>query len=107
MTPYLRAASLLLICLASCSKPSGLPPLPQKPVDLQQDDLGITHVKAQSEFDAYYGGGYAIARDRLFQMELLRRQANGTYAEIFGEGYVGSDYGPRMFNFKALGAADY
>lgn len=102
-----HTAAIIALSLASCAKPGGLPPLPQKPVDLQQDDHGITHVRAQSDLDAFYGGGYAIARDRLFQMELLRRQANGTYAEIFGAGYVGSDYGPRMFNFRALGAADY
>lgn len=82
-------------------------PLPSAPVELTRDDQGITHVYAQNDRDAFFGGGYAMARDRLFQMELVRRRALGTQAEVLGEAAHVSDRASRPFRFGALGAADY
>ncbi len=48
------------------------------------DEHGIPHIYAQNETDAYFTLGYCHAKDRLFQMEILRRLANGRLCEILG-----------------------
>ncbi len=92
----------------SCkSDPSPAPaPAPPAPIRLVTDDLGITHVFATSDADAFYGAGYAMARDRLFQMEVYRRQALGTSAEIFGSAALDGDLGARTFNFARWAKED-
>ncbi len=107
----MRAAPGLLALLASaaaCYGESGTGPLlwPRADVRLVTDDMGITHVLAQTDEDAFYGAGYAMAHDRLFQMEVYRRQALGTSAEIFGSSQLDADVGARAFDFRALGAQD-
>ena len=101
----LRSPLLLaFLCLATCSDDSTI--YPSAPVELVVDSLGITHVFAKTDADAMWGAGYAMARDRLFQMELIRRQAMGTQSEIFGSSHITDDEGARTFNFRRLGAQD-
>ncbi len=54
------------------------------PVDLVRDAYGVVHIYAQSHEDAFRAQGYAVARDRAVQIELLRRAANGRTAEVLG-----------------------
>ncbi len=49
------------------------------------DSLGIPYISARSEEDAAFALGYLHARDRLFQMELVRRAGMGRLSEVFGE----------------------
>lgn len=79
---------------------------PKADVRLVVDDMGITHVYAQSDGDALYGAGYAMARDRLMQMEVFRRQALGTSSELFGAKALKADLGARAFGFRDLGVHD-
>ncbi|HTN86870.1 MAG TPA: penicillin acylase family protein, partial [Sorangium sp.] len=53
---------------------------------IRVDDQGISHVTAWDEKAGYAGLCYAMARDRLFQMDVLRRSAQGRLAEIYGPG---------------------
>lgn len=76
---------------------------PDRDVELVTDGLGITHVYGASDADAFFGAGYAMARDRLFQMELNRRQARGTTAELLGAGSLRGDIGARVLGFAKLG----
>lgn len=55
------------------------------PVSVNLDKLGIPSIEASNRTDAYRILGYLHARDRLFQMELMRRKSAGRLAEIFGE----------------------
>ncbi len=61
------------------------------PVSIYRDAHGIPMISADSESDAYFGLGYAHAQDRLFAMELMRRQGQGRLAEIIGPLAVGAD----------------
>jgi penicillin amidase len=54
------------------------------PVQVLYDDRGVPHVFATTDEDAWRAQGYLVARDRLFQMELLARAAAGTLSELFG-----------------------
>ncbi len=48
------------------------------------DDRGVPHIYAANTRDAYRALGYAVARDRFFQMELTYRAASGTLTELAG-----------------------
>jgi penicillin amidase len=54
-------------------------------VEVFFDNHGIPHVYAQSRTDANRVLGYLHAVDRLGEMDLFRRQASGTMAEIRGK----------------------
>lgn len=49
------------------------------------DEIGVPHINAQNQEDAYRALGYVHAQDRLWQMELVRRIAAGRLSEVFGK----------------------
>lgn len=61
------------------------------PVKVQRDTYGIPHVFAQNKSDAFRALGYVMASERLFQMEMARRQTQGLLAEVIGERALKSD----------------
>lgn len=63
----------------------------QAPVEVWRDSMGVPHVWARGEEDLFRAMGYVHAQDRLFQMELFRRVADGRLAEVLGEGQLDSD----------------
>lgn len=62
-----------------------------KNVEVIFDDYGIPHIYAQNNEDAYFALGFAVAQERLFQMEMVRRLIAGRLAEFLGEGLVKTD----------------
>jgi len=60
-------------------------------VDVLFDADGIPYIYGQDFDSAAYALGYAHARDRLWQMELQRRLAQGRLSELFGERSLGLD----------------
>jgi len=60
-------------------------------VEVLRDQSGIPHIFASNEADAFFALGYAMAQDRLFQMEFLRAAGNGSLSEILGESMVKTD----------------
>ena len=71
-----------------------------QPVEIIKDRWGISHIYAKSETDLFFAQGYNVARDRLFQLEMWRRQATGTVAEILGKKELERDIGNRLFMFR-------
>ena len=59
---------LAVFILAGCTTLQG-----QEQVRVIRDDYGTPHIYADSIYGLYYGYGYSIAQDRLFQMERARR----------------------------------
>jgi len=51
-------------------------------VVIRRDSWGVPHIFAHTVYDLFYGYGYAVAQDRLFQMEMSKRSVNGTVAEV-------------------------
>ena len=72
------------------------------PVSVRYDERGVPHIKASNESDLYRALGYVHAQDRLFQMEMTRRLAQGELAEIMGPKLVKVD---RLF--RTLGLRDH
>jgi penicillin amidase len=60
-------------------------------VTVYRDSFAIPHIYAQNENDLYLAVGYVMAQDRLWQMDLIRRAAEGRLAEVFGENLVETD----------------
>ena len=60
-------------------------------VDILRDKAGVPHIYAAHTSDVYFGLGLAMAEDRLWQMDRLRRRALGRQAEILGAAYVAAD----------------
>ncbi len=56
----------------------------ERPVQIVRDREGVPHIFAASEADAVAALGFAHAQDRLWQMEMNRRIADGRLAEIVG-----------------------
>ncbi|MFA6243992.1 MAG: penicillin acylase family protein, partial [Candidatus Hydrogenedentales bacterium] len=71
------------------------------PVTVTRDEWGVPHIVAETEADAYFALGYTMAQDRLFQMELLRRVAQGELAEVLGPRMVKVDRVMRSFRLRA------
>ena len=69
-------------------------------VEVLRDNYGINHIYANNQDDLFFMQGYLAAKDRLFQFEMWRRQANGTISEIFGEEELDRDIGTRLFKFR-------
>ncbi len=71
-----------------------------RPVEIVVDGWGVPHVFAKSEHDAFFGQGFAAARDRLFQMDLWRRRGLGRLAGVFGASFVEQDRATRLFLYR-------
>ncbi|KAK6033620.1 penicillin amidase [Ostertagia ostertagi] len=53
-----------------------------------------------NQHDLFFAQGYCAAKDRLFQLEIWRRQATGTMAAILGGRELQRDIGARLFRFR-------
>ncbi len=73
------------------------------PVDVVYDAMGWPHIYATSLRDAALVQGYVMARDRMPQMEMLRRVASGTLAERFGALVSNSSLVDRDLAARVLG----
>ena len=60
-------------------------------VQILRDGAGVPHIFADHTSDVYFGLGLAMAQDRLWQMDRLRRRAFGRQAEILGADYIAAD----------------
>jgi penicillin amidase len=65
------------------------------PVTVRRDALGVPHLQASSLPDLMRAQGYVTAQDRMWQMDLLRRRAEGQLAEAFGPAALVADRGVR------------
>jgi penicillin amidase len=74
------------------------------PVVVTFDEFGVPSVEAQSRLDAMRALGYVSARDRLFQMDLLRRGAAGRLTEVFGKGLLETDKAQRVIGCNRVAA---
>lgn len=64
------------------------------------DEYGIPFIKADEINDAIYALGFMHARDRLFQIDLVRHAALGRISEIFGEKTLDYDHKFRILTYR-------
>ncbi|MBN2156461.1 MAG: penicillin acylase family protein [Candidatus Lokiarchaeota archaeon] len=54
-------------------------------VTIIRDKWGVPHIYARNEADLAFALGYCHAQDRMFQMDMGRREVQGRLAEVLGE----------------------
>lgn len=69
---------------------------------ITRDALGVPHIRAESWEDAIFLQGYAMAQDRLWQMDAMRRRAAGELAEVVGPAALPADEEARRFRMRRL-----
>jgi penicillin amidase len=72
----------------------------KEPVEVVRDRWGVAHIDARNAHDLFLAQGFVAAQDRLFQIDLWRRQAAGEMAEAFGPEYVEADRFARLMQFR-------
>ncbi len=73
---------------------------------VSRDNLGVVHIKAETEQGAYFALGFAHAQDRFFQMEMLRRLAAGRLAEVVGPPAFSFDFRMRILGIDRMAEQD-
>src|ERR1051325_364957 len=66
------------------------------PVTVTFDGFGTPTINARSRPDAMRALGYVSARDRLFQMDMMRRTAAGRLSEVVGKAMLDADTAQRV-----------
>ena len=70
------------------------------PVTVRRDAHGVPHLDAATQDDLFTAQGYLTAQERLWQMDIFRRNANGELAEILGPSLVKHDRAQRVLQFR-------
>ncbi|WP_084579959.1 penicillin acylase family protein [Sphingomonas azotifigens] len=94
-----------LLPVRAVARPSGLPSYAtvaglSHPVEIVDDRWGVPHIRAATKPDAFFGQGYVVARDRLFQIDFSHRREMGQMAEAFGTAFAAHDAAARLFHYR-------
>ncbi len=57
----------------------------KSPVTISWDSSGVIHLEGENVEDVIFASGFAEAKERLWQMEMMRRMARGKLSEVFGD----------------------
>ena len=60
-------------------------------IEIVRDNSAVPHIMALSDRDAFFGLGYVHAQDRLWQLMMMRRTAQGRLSELFGRRTLRTD----------------
>lgn len=69
-------------------------------VEVLRDQWGVPHIYASTQDDLFFAQGFVTAQDRLWQMEMNRRVAQGRVAEIVGPSGVPHDRLVRLLRYR-------
>jgi penicillin G amidase len=70
-------------------------------VAIGRDEHGVVYIDAKTDHDAFFALGYAHAQDRLWQLELERRIAQGRLSEVLGKNALDQDVWMRTLGLYA------
>ncbi|MDG4825419.1 penicillin acylase family protein [Asanoa sp. WMMD1127] len=95
-----RLIGLLALAMVLGWPPPGAAAGGGKPGTVWRDAYGVAHITARSERDLLFLQGWQHAADRLFQMDVSRRQASGTLAELLGQPALPGDVEARTIGLR-------
>ena len=72
------------------------------PVEIVRNNDNVPHIFGKTDRDVFFALGFAHAQDRLWQMTMLRRTAQGRLSEIFGPATVKVDELMRRYDLYGL-----
>ena len=102
----------LFVVAVACHRQSPPPPLVAQvsgaievsglsaPVRIVRDRSGVPHVYAQNQDDLFLAQGFVQAQDRLFQMDLWRRSAQGRLSQVLGPNFIERDAMTRRIQYR-------
>ena len=76
-------------------------------VRIDRNRWGIPRVSANTDEDLFFGFGYAMAQDRLFQLDYLRRKAVGRLSEVLGPEGLDLDIVARTLDLRRIAEAEW
>jgi len=79
----------------------------ERPVEVIRDRWGVPHIYAQTAHDLFFAQGFVVAQDRLWQMEMWRRNGEGRLAEVLGEAALERDIHARRVRYRGDMAAEW
>jgi penicillin amidase len=113
MIRAVAAALLLTTAVTAQEAPPGsftesraLPGL-TAPGEIIIDRAGIPHIYAANARDGFFLQGYAVARDRLWQIDLWRKRGLGRLSASFGAQFVAQDRAARLLLYRGAMAAEW
>ncbi len=74
----------------------------EQDVEIVRDTHGVPHIFGATDRDVYFALGYVHAQDRLWQMEVMRRTAQGRLSELFGSSTTRIDEFVRRLDLHEL-----
>jgi penicillin amidase len=77
------------------------------PVAIVRDRWGVPHIRASTQDDLFFAQGFVQAQDRLFQMDLWRRAAQGRLAEVLGANFILRDVMTRRMQYRGDMTAEW
>ncbi|NBX68992.1 MAG: penicillin acylase family protein [Proteobacteria bacterium] len=77
-------------------------PIFKSTVSIIKDTSGVPYIESDDYRDVLRAQGLATARDRFFQMELIRRKMRGRLSEIFGNKALAIDVWHRRLGFSQV-----
>lgn len=77
------------------------------PGEIIIDRAGIPHIYAANARDGFFLQGYAVARDRLWQIDLWRKRGLGRLSASFGAQFVAQDRAARLLLYRGEMAAEW
>ncbi|WP_310475738.1 penicillin acylase family protein [Sandarakinorhabdus sp.] len=77
------------------------------PGEIIIDRAGIPHIYAANARDGFFLQGYAVARDRLWQIDLWRKRGLGRLSASFGPQFVAQDRAARLLLYRGDMAAEW
>jgi penicillin amidase len=101
---FLPAASPLGITLSAARRPHTAASgervgTRQESAVISRNSYGVPSITASAMPGVWFGAGYAQAEDRLVQLELTRRDVEGTLAAVFGSAELAQDENTRNFYY--------
>ncbi len=76
-------------------------------VQINRDARGIPHIHADNDDDLFFGFGFAMAQDRLFQLDYLRRKGSGRLSEILGTDGLELDLVARTVGLRRIAELEW
>jgi penicillin G amidase len=72
------------------------------PVEIVRNNNNVPHIFGKTDEDVFFALGFAHAQDRLWQMTMLRRTAQGRLSEMFGQRTLKLDELMRRYDLYTL-----
>ena len=75
-------------------------------IEILRDDLGTPHIYADTDDDLFFGYGYVMGQDRLWQLDYLRLKALGRVSEVLGCEGLETDTTARTVGLNRIAAEE-